>query len=143
MGPFDPTRHHRNPESNGGDWSDRNISKVCRYKHEAWHLLFDNLLMPKMFICFLFFFKIFGACDVTSNKQKRIIRNWIGTSKPRAKKYQAWLSLFQGLSIEGIIVEINQVWIDPDYELKISVSLIKKAKKTFVETKNVEIKKKP
>lgn len=35
-------RHHRRPRSIGGDNSNRNISLVCRDKHEAWHRLFRN-----------------------------------------------------------------------------------------------------
>ena len=35
-------RHHRKPRSLGGGNDERNISKVNRDKHDAWHLLFKN-----------------------------------------------------------------------------------------------------
>lgn len=35
-------KHHRKPRSLGGNNSERNISKVNRDKHDAWHLLFRN-----------------------------------------------------------------------------------------------------
>lgn len=34
--------HHRKPRSRGGDNSPRNIVRVPRNKHEAFHLLFEN-----------------------------------------------------------------------------------------------------
>ncbi len=34
--------HHRKPRSRDGTNDPRNISKVPRNKHEAWHLLFAN-----------------------------------------------------------------------------------------------------
>lgn len=37
------TRHHRKPQKLGGTHEDRNISKISREKHEAWHLLFNHL----------------------------------------------------------------------------------------------------
>jgi len=37
------SKHHRKPQSQGGDDSERNISVVNQGKHEAWHRLFSNL----------------------------------------------------------------------------------------------------
>jgi len=34
--------HHRRPRSLGGTNENRNLSKVCPKKHEAFHLLFGN-----------------------------------------------------------------------------------------------------
>ncbi len=40
--PKPKSRHHRRPESRGGDSTHNNISKVPENKHQAWHLLFNN-----------------------------------------------------------------------------------------------------
>jgi len=37
-------KHHRVPRSRGGNGKAANISMVCRDKHAAYHLLFQNYL---------------------------------------------------------------------------------------------------
>lgn len=37
------SNHHRKPKSRGGDNSARNISKVSKVQHRAWHVLFSNM----------------------------------------------------------------------------------------------------
>lgn len=36
-------KHHRKPQSRGGDDSARNISVVNQVHHQAWHVLFANM----------------------------------------------------------------------------------------------------
>ena len=40
--------HHRKPRSIGGMNEFKNVAKVPRNKHEAYHLLFSNLTAPQI-----------------------------------------------------------------------------------------------
>ena len=42
------TRHHRRCRSNGGSNNESNISVVPKNKHEAFHLLFNNMEAPEI-----------------------------------------------------------------------------------------------
>lgn len=119
--PFDETKHHRKPQSLGGRDDTENISLVYRYKHEAWHLLFDNLPAQKMFEKFLEFYDVFGPENSRSPFQTRIIQEWVRARKSRIKKLHAWKALFDNMSTVQIVSEINQIWIDPDYRLFIEI----------------------
>ncbi len=125
-GPYKTTKHHRKPESLGGDCSPRNISSVPRYQHEAWHLLFDSLPAEQMFVKFLFFLDIFGVNTMMPEFQTRHAKAWVRTKKSRIKKQQAWIYLFGDLDVEEIVKIINTVWIDPDYKFIIRVERVKR-----------------
>ena len=115
---YDETEHHRKPRSLGGKTEQSNISYVARYKHEAWHLLFDNLPANKVLERFKDYWELFGNKDKTKQQIRRD-RFWIKNSKPRAKKAHAWYLLWEKKNLVDIINEINHVWIDPDYKFKL------------------------
>ena len=121
------TEHHRRPKSRGGKRVKGNISRVTRAQHEAWHTLFDNYKVSRMCHEFRFFYDLFGE-DSQKNARDQMphdqrINNWIrGTNKrhveSRLRKWHAWMTLFGGKSLEKIIREINEVWIDPTFRLE-------------------------
>ena len=95
LGPGKKTEHHRKPQSLGGKRIKRNISIVPHIEHKAWHRLFDNL--PAELI-------------------------------PRAlakalEMQAAWNTLFGNKPIEEVIETINKVWIDPDFQLTLTVDV--------------------
>ena len=98
-GPGKGTEHHRKPSSIGGTRSHGNISKVPRYKHEAWHGLFSNLSAPDILEEFKKFYKIFSG----------------DASDEKCKQQRAWEILFSKMSLEEILLVINTTWLDLDY----------------------------
>lgn len=54
-------------------------------------------------------------------------RNIFNRHKVTVRKGLAWERLFLGMSLEEIIYEINDVWINPEYRLVVEVQ----AKKIF------------
>jgi len=139
------TRHHRDPESLGGSDDDRNISIVLKTEHKAWHCLFDNLPVSEVLRLFNFYWEKFGDESklLYETKQKGLsvlknlallheqsdifeeddlieLSNTLDAFRLEIKKKRAWLKLFSGLSLEEIVVKINTIWLDPDYELVIA-----------------------
>jgi hypothetical protein len=92
------SKHHRKPRSLGGTNAERNISEVCHKKHEAWHILFVNYPAPMI--------------------AYRIEELWYGSYELTEKQKKAWFLLFDGMTSQEILDEINQVWLDPDYEIR-------------------------
>ena len=111
----------------GGGDNDKNKSLVERYKHEAWHVLFDNFPALQMFQKFKDFYEVFGF-NGESEFQKRRAREWVRTKKSRMKKQQAWRDLFGSMGLAEIVQIINDVWIDPDYEIVIGIQRIPKVR---------------
>lgn len=95
LGPGKKTEHHRKPQSLGGNRTKRNISIVPHLEHKAWHRLFDNLPAESI---------------------------------PRAlakimEIHSAWHILFANKSLEEIVEIINTVWIDPEFQLTLTVDV--------------------
>ena len=149
------TIHHRNPESLGGKTIRENVSIVLKSDHRAWTTLFDS--HPPIEVARLFskYWKMFGnegmvmfalrgsalaildeleQLDVTdeehffTNEELVRKRNIQNRHKYLIRKGLAWKRLFEGMSLEEIISQINDVWIDPEYRLIVEVQ----AKKVFV-----------
>lgn len=118
-GPCDKTKHHRKPASLGGRNFRGNIFYVPRFKHEAWHILFDNFPASKIVELFQEFYEIFGTDKKKSKFRSRRNREWIRTKSSRLKKKLAWDTLFGGMTLEKIVDQINEIWIDPNYRLVI------------------------
>lgn len=114
---MDVTKHHRKPLSIGGKDVPSNISYVPRYQHEAWHVLFDNYDVMKTLCVFQQYYEVFGP--ERSPFQVRRDREWVRKSRYWTNKKQAWGTLFRGKSLQEIVHQINQTWIDPMYELVI------------------------
>ena len=129
------TKHHRKPRSLGGLDTKRNISLVFRYKHQAWHILFDSHTAPAMLELFLKFLNLFGTSERGTSHQNKSVLELIYSSRSLTLRQQAWDMLFRGLSIAKIIHEINDVWIDPDYELMVRTTRVKKVLRVVIEKK--------
>jgi hypothetical protein len=142
--PSSYTRHHRRPKSLGGASSDRNISIVLEHEHRAWTRLFDNLPALKVQEKFEEYWKVFRSgsgfiykirkvamstltelelledAEVIFDKHELLrIRRALSINKSEIKKAKAWRLLFGRLSLEQMVAKVNNVWIDPDYELVI------------------------
>lgn len=124
--PYEVTRHHRIPKNLGGRKLPNNISYVRRYKHEAWHRLFDSLPVDEMVVKLQFYYEVFGTEDTRTREQEKLITYWINQSPSHIKKWFAWRSLFGNMSLKQILSEINRVWIDPRYRLYVQMEQVEK-----------------
>lgn len=129
--PNQRTKHHRLPESLGGATSKKNISFVPRYKHRAWHILFDNLSAIEVIKLLRGYYEIFGIDVVKSDLQKTINEGWANTSREKIKNRQAWYDLFEGMTLQEIVDEVNGTWIDPNCLLRIGIERVPKIDFTF------------
>jgi hypothetical protein len=105
--PLDETKHHRKPRRLGGSNNGNNISYVLRFKHEAWHALFDSLGAPEIFDKFVRYWDSFGESIASLGHVFGRIN----------KKKSAWIILFGDLNEHQIVSEINDVWLDPTYRI--------------------------
>lgn len=80
-----------------------------------------------MFQRFKDFYEVFGS-NGKSDFQKRRAQEWVQSKKPRIKKKQAWRDLFGSMSLTEIVQTINDVWIDPDYEIIIETQQVPSVK---------------
>ena len=124
--PHQITQHHRLPESLGGEKRKKNISYVPRYKHRAWHILFDNLPATEIIKLLRGYYEIFGIDVVKSNLQKEINEGWANANRERIKVRKAWYELFEGMTLQEIIDEVNSKWIDPQCHLRIGIDRVQK-----------------
>ncbi len=127
--------------------------------HEAWNNLFDNLPVPNVARLLSEYWSVFGNgvgidneirqiansvlkdiidfekfLPVLSEEEKTSIRREMAKHRFRIKKMNAWRLLFGGKSIEEIVSEINEVWIDPDFRL--TVEMIESPKIEFRSSTN-------
>lgn len=126
--PHDETEHHRRPRSQGGRDDESNISRVVRYEHEAWHLLFDSLPATKMFERFIEFYDICGWNNGNSAARQKRATEWVRSKKSRMRQQAAWHDLFGKMKLEQIVSVINRVWIDPAYEIVLDTERVRKVK---------------
>ena len=56
-----------------------------------------------------------------SESQIRRDREWIGARQIRKSRKRAWDCLFRNLSLDEIVNQINEIWLDPDYELVVII----------------------
>ena len=118
--------HHRKPKDAGRTDVKRNKSKVLRSRHTAWHALYDVLPAPQIILAFQEDCEIYGDWNPKSPLLTRIIEGYANGSRAKIRRSKAWFFLFGGMSLEDIIQEINAVWIDPDYEIKVGLERVKK-----------------
>jgi hypothetical protein len=97
---------------------------VPRFKHEAWHILFDSFPVSKMLERFEWFYELFATDIRRTREETERNGRWINVYESRKRKKRAWDTLFYGMNLEQILHEINTVWIDPDYELIITTRQI-------------------
>lgn len=121
--------HHRRARSIGGSDLPENKSLVKASAHKNWHILFGTMNA----------FQICGFLNRSYQKPKNmtlVCRYVSGTevllfgsngSSDTHKRRVAWDSLFKNMSFSEIIVCINQVWIDPVYQIEIKVRKVFKS----------------
>lgn len=124
------TRHHRKSISHGGNDEPSNISIVSCKKHEAWHILFGHneaniisILLNEYFLEKYVVSEKYLFSKKTTNKSN-ITYNYLSKRKSKREKrlkllLKSWDILFEGKSELEIIKEINTVWIDPEYTLRV------------------------
>lgn len=150
------SRHHRRPESLGGDSSDLNISIVLESKHKAWTLLFDNKDVLEIALSFEKYWSMFGDRPGPVYEAKQIglsvlaelelleeykngklfdgmeverIKKVLYGHRSKVKRLRAWKILFGGFAtIEEMVNEINTVWIDPGYMLVVHTIQVQKVR---------------
>lgn len=126
--PDDPngiTRHHRKPTSIGGKNYKRNISYVPLFKHRAWHDLYQDKEAQEIITTFTTDYEIHGIDVIKSDLLKELHEKYANNTAEKIKRNKAWYTLFEGKSLERIVDEINTVWIDPDWEILISMIRVK------------------
>jgi hypothetical protein len=119
------TEHHRKPESLGGDKSPRNISHVPLFKHRAWHTLYDNYEAPEIIRLFAQDYEVYGIEWVKSELLTDLHEKWANSTLKKVRRTKAWYTLFEGKSLDEIVVEVNAIWLDPDYEISIGLIRVK------------------
>jgi hypothetical protein len=92
---------------------------VRREDHEAWHVLFDNLSVEKMYRRFCDLYEIFATDIQRTPVQAMFMKSWVRRKKSRIKKSNAWKVLFGEDSLVQIVTKINAVWIDPNFKLTV------------------------
>jgi hypothetical protein len=90
---------------------------VPRYKHEAWHILFDSYPAPKVIETLNHYLYVFGLWGDTSFNQEKRAAAWVGDKKSNLKKKCAWETFTENHDLESLIQDINDVWIDPVFEI--------------------------
>jgi hypothetical protein len=119
------TRHHRKLKSDNGSTHRSNISFVPLRKHRAWHILYDDL-PPKLIIeNFRQDYEVFGIDVVKSDLMKKLHEGWANSSHQKIKRSQAWQTLFADKTLEEVVREINTIWLDPAYEIRIGTVRMK------------------
>ncbi len=112
--------HHREPLSLGGKDEPGNRIRVPRGKHRAWHTLFDNFPPRQVFNEFEHFYYIFGPGRLEVESYGLPSWKW-NRRRPKAKLERAWRCLFRNKSLDQILKDINNIWIDPRYEIRTRV----------------------
>jgi hypothetical protein len=127
--PDDPhtiTKHHRKPTSIGGEKKAlRNISHVPLFKHKAWHVLYQDFEAPHIIEIFATDYEIHGIDVYKTPLLKQLHEGYANNTEEKIKRNRAWYTLFQGKTLEQIINEINNIWLDPDYEILIGMRRVK------------------
>lgn len=118
--------HHRKPRDLGGTNYKRNRSKVLRSRHTAWHTLYEVMPANQIILTFQDDCEIFGDWNPRSPLLTKIIEGYANSNRKRIRRREAWFFLFEGMSLEDIVQEINGVWLDPDYVIRVGTDRIKK-----------------
>lgn len=122
--PDDPnslTIHHRKPTSIGGGEEPRNKSEIVLFKHQAWHILYQNrpaeLIIPR----FQTDYEIFGTDYHKSEFFTEYCQRVANSNHKRIRRQEAWHILYGGMTLSEMIEETNTIYLDPDYEVYLRV----------------------
>lgn len=149
--PHGYTKHHRKPKRFGGTKDDENISIVLKTEHKAWNELFDNLSAPHIVRLFMEYYEMFNDQSKLNYEVRQIafsvlkilnslqeygralseqelqkIKIVLTQHRLQMRKERAWRLFFGDLSLEECVAKINDIWIDPEYELIVANAHVKK-----------------
>jgi hypothetical protein len=122
--PYGLTKHHRKPQHLKGTDAPRNISYPPRYKHAAWHALYEDLPAADIISLFLIDYELMGMDVKKSQLTAELHGKHINRDGPRIKRRDNWRILFDNRMIEEIVREVNTMWLDPDFELVIKIARV-------------------
>lgn len=126
--PEDPntrSRHHRKLDSYGGNGSPGNISHVPWVRHCAWHTLYQHMVPEQIMTQFSEDYEVYGIDHVKSDLMRRLHEGWANNTDEKIKRTKAWYTLFEGMTLEETVREINTIWLDPAYEIMIGMVRVK------------------
>jgi hypothetical protein len=129
------SRHHRKLESRGGNNSPRNISCVPLFKHRAWHVLYKNMEPSAIITQFEEDYEVYETDYIKTPLMKKLHEGWANNTDEKIKRTRAWYTLFEDMTLEEIVGEINRVWLDPDYEILIGIKRVKTIQLRVPQTK--------
>jgi hypothetical protein len=128
VNPEDPnvrSKHHRKLESHGGSGASGNISYVPWVRHAAWHALYQNMDAAGIMAQFQEDYEVYGTDVVKSDLLRRLHEGWANNTDEKIKRTKAWYALFEDMTLEEIVREINTIWLDPAYEIRIGMARVK------------------
>ncbi len=120
--------HHRRPRSIGGACSKENESVVPILRHDRWTIItgcMNALQTTQAINCLLkllnqpYRFYVFSKKSKTGHPMTELITPGKVDCKKDYKKIDAWKYLFAGYKPKQIQREINEIWLDPYYYLKL------------------------
>lgn len=123
--PSNPSKHHRKLASHGGGDHKENISSVPLFKHRAWHVLYKALEVPDIILLFKEDYEVRGTDSIKSPLMKKLHEGWANNTDEKIKRTKAWNTLFENKTLEEIVEEINTIWLDTDYEIRIGMIRVK------------------
>lgn len=119
------SKHHRKLKSLGGGWSRRNISLVPLDKHRAWHALYRDMEPCDMIPVFKEDYEVFGKDVIKTELMQKLHEGWANSTSAKIKRREAWYFLFENMTLEEVVAQINTIWLDPDYEILIGMVRVK------------------
>ena len=122
------TRHHRRPRRLGGNGGAENISLIPAVEHQAWHTLFNHMhasaiagvlasVFEKPLILFVADPKVASIDFQCSGLTALRIDPYVNTKPLNKKQHKAWNLLWQGMSTDDILKDINARFLDPAYKI--------------------------
>ncbi len=122
------TRHHRRPRRLGGNGNPENISLIPAVEHQAWHTLFNHMHASAIAGVLASVFDEPLILLVEDQKVASIDFQCTGLSALyidpsntldsfNDKQQKAWSLLWEGLSPNKILEDINARFLDPAYKI--------------------------
>ena len=112
--------HHRKPRSLSGDDSKMNTIRVAPTRHNYWHRLFGNSnplqIVEKLNSIPSLAKFIFYAVPTKHCLRKRL-KFGDGGCRHIEKSQNTWTSMFGSYELDDALSEINQVWLDPEFQI--------------------------
>lgn len=65
---------------------------------------------------FRLFLDVFGTGRTTNEQERRVCR-WVRHRKSRVRKMEAWNTFTAERNLQEIVSDMNETWIDPEYQI--------------------------